>query len=118
MPNWNGHRLFDQFVRADQDGRREGKVKRFCHPSIDDQLKGHGLLNRNVSGLSAFQYLVDKIAVATNLTRQVCAIAQQSARVAELSEPVHRRQTLFRGKRGDPTERKADDSTKQTSQQR
>ena len=50
-------------IRPDQDGRREDKVKRFCHPSIDDQLKGHGLLNRNVSGLSAFQYLVDKIAV-------------------------------------------------------
>ena len=62
-----GHWLFDQLVRTDQEGHREGKVKRFRHPIIDDQLKGDGLLNRNVSWLSAFEYLVDKIAVAAKL---------------------------------------------------
>jgi len=38
-----GHWLFDQLVRTDQEGHREGKVKRFRHPIIDDQLKGDGI---------------------------------------------------------------------------
>ena len=43
---WDG--LFDQLVCADHDGHRKGKAQRFCYPIIDDQLKGAGLLNRNV----------------------------------------------------------------------
>src|ERR1700730_7614687 len=89
--------LFDHVVRAYQDGARQGKVKQFRCPSIDYHLEDGGLLNRNVSGLSAFQYLVDKIGKAVILTREVRAIAQQSTRVAELSEPEHGRQTRFRG---------------------
>jgi hypothetical protein len=87
--------LFDHLVRAYQDVRREGKVKRFCRPSIDDHLKNGGLLNRNFSGLSASEYLVNKIAEVAKLTREVRAIAQQATQVAELSEPVRRRQMLF-----------------------
>src|ERR1700740_2193513 len=41
--------LFDQLVRADQDGGGEGESKRFCHPSVDDQLQEGGLLNRDVA---------------------------------------------------------------------
>jgi hypothetical protein len=93
--------LFDHLVRAYQDVRWEGKVKRFCRPSIDDHLKNSGLLNRNVSGLSAFQYLVNKIAEVAKLTREVRAITQQATQVAELSEPVRRRQMLFHGELGD-----------------
>jgi hypothetical protein len=67
-PEIAGIGSFDQLVGTDQDGRWEGQAERFCHPCIDDQLNGGGLLNRNVSGLSPFQYLVDKIAVAAELT--------------------------------------------------
>ena len=40
--DWKENELFNQLVRADHDGHRDGKAKRFCHPIIDDQLKGGG----------------------------------------------------------------------------
>src|ERR1700757_105612 len=81
--------LFDHLVRAYQDDARQSKVKQFRCPSIDYHLEDGGLLNRNVSGLSAFQYLVDKIGKAAPFALEARAVAQQSTRVAELSEPEH-----------------------------
>src|SRR6185437_6047105 len=93
--------LFDHLVSAYQDDARQSKVKQFRCPSIDYHLEDGGLLNWNVSGLSAFQYLVDKIGKAAPFTLEARAVAQQSTRVAELSEPEYRRQTLFRREPGE-----------------
>jgi hypothetical protein len=60
-----------------------------------------GLLDGNVAGLGTLQDLVDKISVPVSLLLEVRALAQQSARIAELPEPVHRWQVLLRGKLGD-----------------
>ena len=77
--------LFDHLVRAYQDDARQSKVKQFRCPSIDYHLEDGGLLNGNVSGLSAFQYLIDKIGKAAPFTLEARAVAQQSTRVAENS---------------------------------
>ena len=61
---------------------------------------GGGLLNGNVTRPCTFQNLVNEISVPAKLILEVCAIAQQPARIAELSESEHRRQTLFRGEFG------------------
>jgi hypothetical protein len=93
--------LVDHLVGAYQNGSRDRQAQRLCCPGIDDQLIAGGLLDGNVSGPGALQNLVNEISVPAKLTLEVCAIAQQSTRIAELSEPVHRRQTLLRCKLGD-----------------
>jgi hypothetical protein len=62
---------------------------------------GGGLLDGNVSQLGTLWNLVNEISVPPNFVLEVHAIAQQPARIAELSEPLHRRQTLLRCKLGD-----------------
>jgi hypothetical protein len=44
-------RLFDHLVGADQNGIRDRQAQQLCGPGIEDQFKGGGFLDRNVSGL-------------------------------------------------------------------
>ena len=53
----NENELFDHLIRADQDGHREGEAKRFCCPSIDDQLKKGGSSIGMSPGLVPFSIL-------------------------------------------------------------
>src|SRR5262249_47590203 len=50
--------LLDHLVRLEEQRRRDREVQGLCGLEINDQLKLHGLLNREVSRLGAFQYPV------------------------------------------------------------
>ncbi len=51
--------LADHLGRLEEEGWRDGQVEGLGRLEVDDELKRHGLLHRQVGRLGAFEDLVD-----------------------------------------------------------
>jgi hypothetical protein len=57
--------LFDHLVGAGEQSRRYGDPKRFSSDQVDDKIELGRLLDRQIGGLRAAQYLVDVVGCST-----------------------------------------------------
>src|SRR5215510_15706843 len=58
-------------VREDKEVRGKGEAKRFRRLEVDDQFEVHGLLDRQIGGLGAFQDAVHVVGAPLERLRQL-----------------------------------------------
>ena len=88
--------LFDHPISSRQHIRRNRQADLLRRLQVDDELELCRLLDRKISGLGAFENLVDKNGYALVAFRAVGSIGHQTAIDNEISLSVNRRQPIFR----------------------
>src|SRR5262245_18110553 len=88
-------KLLNDPIRLREHLRRNRQADYLGCFQIDDELEFRWLLDWNVGGRCAFQYLVDKVSGAPPIVRRVRPVAHQTARLNKLTRWVHRRQPVL-----------------------
>ena len=90
-----GRALLNHFIRPKQDRLRDRQVERFGGLEIDDEIEFRRLLDRQVAGLGAFEYLVHVGSAAPKQIGSVRSIGHEAPSLDILSESVHSRQPVL-----------------------
>src|SRR4029453_9873520 len=84
-------RLLDDLVGSDKHGLRNGQPERLSGFQVDDQLELRGLLDRQITGFSPFDDLVDVNSRTLPCVIEVGPVAHESASIHELPSGIHSR---------------------------
>src|SRR5689334_7157290 len=95
-------RSLDHLVRLQEQLLRNRQPDRLRSLQVDDELDLRGLLDGEVGGLRALEYLVDIRGCPIVMCPVVLSVAHQSAGLDESTAPEHRGQALLRGELRDP----------------
>ena len=93
--------LLDHLVGAAEQRQRHVEAERLGGPEIEDQLDLRGLLDRQVSGLLAFENAAGVDAALTVRIRKAVSVADEAACYSVLSKWVHRGHRVAKGQCGE-----------------
>src|SRR5512145_2915406 len=88
--------LLDDLIRPQQQRRRNGEAESLGGLEVDDELERTRLLDGQVAGFRAFEYLVNVRSGPSERLREVWRIRHESAEWAKLSLGVDRGQPGLR----------------------
>src|ERR1700730_2343 len=95
--------LVDHVVGAGKEKRRNGATKFFGGLKVEPQIKGHGLLDRNIGCLFPVQNLGNHRCRMTENVGVVGAISEECARCRFVKIGAHIRQTNFERQVSEPS---------------
>src|SRR5215208_1376279 len=90
---------FDDLVGAGEQRLRHGEAERVSGLQVDHQFELGRLLDRQIGRLGALEDLSDVNAGLAENSREARSIADQSARLSELTRDIDRRDGMARGQR-------------------